>query len=48
MEVGGAVYIGSGDGNVYALNAYSGAKLWSFSTGGAVESSPALGVRQRP
>ena len=29
----GVVYIGSGDGNVYALNASTGAKLWSYATG---------------
>ena len=26
----GVVYVGSNDNNVYALNATSGAKLWSF------------------
>ena len=30
--VGGVVYIGSDDGNVYALNAANGAKLWSYHT----------------
>ena len=30
------------DGNVYALNASTGAKLWSFATGGQVYSSPAV------
>src|SRR5215471_1523390 len=29
----GVVYIGSGDHNIYALNASTGAKLWSFTTG---------------
>ena len=28
----GVVYIGAGDGNVYALNASTGAKLWSYNT----------------
>ncbi len=40
--VNGVVYIGSLDDNVYALNASTGAKLWSFTTGGLVESSPAV------
>jgi len=38
----GVVYVGSFD-NVYALNASTGAKLWSFTTGfGGVGSSPAV------
>jgi hypothetical protein len=37
------VYFGANDGNVYALNATTGAKLWSYATGGAgVISSPAV------
>jgi eukaryotic-like serine/threonine-protein kinase len=31
--VDGVVYIGSEDGNVYALNAVSGTKIWSYTTG---------------
>jgi outer membrane protein assembly factor BamB len=38
----GVVYVGSDDSNVYALNATTGAKLWSYSTGGGVYSSPAV------
>jgi outer membrane protein assembly factor BamB len=38
---GGVVYVGSEDGNVYALSAATGAKLWSFATGIEVDSSPA-------
>jgi outer membrane protein assembly factor BamB len=38
----GVVYIGSGDGNVYALNARTGAKRWSYPTGVSVASSPAV------
>jgi len=34
------VFIGSGDGNVYALNFADGKKLWEVKTGGAIESSP--------
>ena len=36
------IYVGSDDGNLYALNAATGDKLWSFSTPGDVYSSPAL------
>src|SRR5438105_3675813 len=38
----GVVYIGSGDHKVYALNATTGAKLWSYTTGGEGGSSPAV------
>src|SRR3954464_9988581 len=38
----GVVYVGSSDNNVYALNAATGAKLWSFTINGGVESSPAV------
>jgi outer membrane protein assembly factor BamB len=40
--VNGVVYFGSGDDNIYALDASTGAKLWSFATHGSVRSSPAL------
>ncbi len=40
--VNGVVYVGSYDGNVYAFNAVTGAKLWSFPTGGEVFSTPAV------
>jgi hypothetical protein len=40
--VNGVVYIGSADRFVYALNASTGAFLWSFGTGFVVESSPAV------
>jgi len=40
--VNGVAYSGSDDGSVYALNASTGAKLWSFATGNAVDSSPAV------
>ena len=33
----GVVYVGDGDGNLYALNAATGVKLWSYATGGYVE-----------
>jgi outer membrane protein assembly factor BamB len=38
----GKVYAGSEDGNVYALNAATGALLWTFTTGSSVSSSPAV------
>ena len=39
--VNGVVYVGSDDTNLYALNASTGAQLWSFPTSGNV-SSPAV------
>lgn len=38
----GAVYFGSGDGGVYALDAKSGAQRWRFATGNVVHASPAF------
>ena len=38
----GAVYFGSGDGNVYALDATTGALRWKFKTGDVVHASPAI------
>lgn len=35
-------YIGSDDGNVYAFNANTGSIEWTYQTGGAVKSSPAI------
>jgi eukaryotic-like serine/threonine-protein kinase len=40
--VDGTVYFGSGDGNVYALDASSGTQKWKFQTGDVVHSSPAV------
>ena len=36
------VFFGSGDANVYALNALTGKVTWRFKTGGRVRASPAL------
>ena len=38
----GAVFFGSGDSNVYALDAASGALKWKFRTGDVVHASPAF------
>ena len=38
----GSVYFGSGDNNIYALDAASGALKWKFKTGDVVHASPAL------
>lgn len=38
----GTVYFGSGDGNVYAVNAKNGSLQWKFSTNGVVHASPAF------
>ena len=40
--VGGIVYVGSGDQNVYALNAATGAQIWNYTTGDFVYSSPVV------
>ena len=38
----GVIYFGSENGTFYALNANTGADLWSYATGGGVRSSPAV------
>jgi len=38
----GVVYVGSDDDYVYALDAATGAYIWSYKTGGSVDSSPAV------
>ena len=40
--VNGAVYVGSNDGNLYAVRQSSGTPLWHYATHGAVTSSPAF------
>ena len=40
--VNGTIYVGSDDGNVYALRASDGSVVWKYKTGGAVDSSPAV------
>lgn len=41
-DAAGNVYIGSGTGNVYSINPATDAVRWTFKTGGAVASTPAL------
>ena len=41
VVVGGSVYFGSGDGNLYAVDAASGELKWKFHTGDVVHASPA-------
>ncbi len=40
--VNGVLYIGSDDGNVYAINASTSQQKWAFPTGGAVSSRPTV------
>lgn len=40
--VGGTVFVGSADGNLYAIDRESGAQKWKFGTKGRVVSSPAV------
>ena len=40
--VNGRVYFGSGDGNVYAVDASTGVLQWKFATGDVVHASPAV------
>jgi outer membrane protein assembly factor BamB len=40
LVVAGRVFVGSGDGNVYALDAASGELQWKFATGDVVHASP--------
>ncbi len=39
---GGVVYVGADDQNLYALNAATGAKLWSFNAGTPIVNAPAV------
>src|ERR1700722_2311859 len=42
VVVSGVVYVGSGDTNIYALDAASGQLKWKFKTGDVVHASPAI------
>ncbi len=39
----GTVFVGSTDGNFYAINGKSGAVRWKYTVGAAINSSPAIG-----
>ena len=39
---GGTVYVASGDGQVYALDAATGRPRWTYTTGSILYSSPAV------
>src|ERR1051325_4243735 len=41
LLVDGAIVFGSGDGNLYAVDATTGKERWRFATGGPVDGSPA-------
>jgi outer membrane protein assembly factor BamB len=38
----GKVYFGSSDGNIHCINSVTGASIWTYLTGGFVDSSPAV------
>ena len=40
--INGEVYVGSNDNYVYALDAATGAYIWSYKTGNSIDSSPAV------
>ncbi len=40
--VNGILYIGTGNGTIYALDTVDGSIIWDYVTGGAVKSSPAV------
>ena len=43
--LGQTVYVGSGDGRLYALDRDTGARKWTFDAGNPIPSSPAVGGR---
>ena len=43
----GALYVGSNDKKVYALDGATEAKKWEFETGSWVSSSPAIGSKDK-
>ncbi|MCC5998532.1 MAG: PQQ-binding-like beta-propeller repeat protein, partial [Thermofilum sp.] len=40
----GRVYVGAGDGSLYALNASNGKLLWKYTTGGPIVASPIVSL----
>ena len=43
--VAGVAYVGSTDGNLYAVDTATGVQKWKFATKGWVSSSPAVSLR---
>ncbi len=44
IGLNGTIYVGSNDGNLYALNS-NGTERWNYTTGGEIWSSPAVGSK---
>src|SRR5262245_5286988 len=42
LVIGDAVYVGSTDGSLYAVNRADGTQRWKYDTGGPISSSPAF------
>ena len=42
VVAGGTVYVGSGDGRLYAIDLETGDPVWSFDAGSSISSSPAV------
>ena len=40
--VGETIFVGSGDGRLYAVNGITGEKIWDFDTGGQITASPTV------
>jgi outer membrane protein assembly factor BamB len=40
--VGETIFVGSGDGRLYAVNGITGEKIWDFNTGGQITASPTV------
>jgi outer membrane protein assembly factor BamB len=42
VAAGRVIWVGSHDGNLYALNLADGKELWKFTAGGDIVASPAI------
>lgn len=42
LDMNGVFYIGAANGNVYAINSTSGARVWAYATQGPIFATPAL------
>ncbi|MBM4400514.1 MAG: hypothetical protein FJ045_01025, partial [Crenarchaeota archaeon] len=40
--VAGVIYVGAGDGNIYALDALTGAKIWQYKTDGFIRGQTSI------